>query len=147
MPQPLPRRSLLLALAAAACGHASPSWARELSDADLRAVRATIEAQLKAFAADDAVRAYSLAAPAIRSQFGSAQNFLAMVREAYPVVYRPASTAFFKPEWVDDTVRQVVQMRDSAGRTWLATYQLQRQPDKAWRISGCAVLPDEGKAT
>ncbi|OYU93308.1 MAG: DUF4864 domain-containing protein [Burkholderiales bacterium PBB5] len=162
MPHTPTRRQLLARLAAgallaAALGQAhagraattanEASAARAGSDADARAVRAVIEAQLKAFAADDAVRAFSYAAPAIRTQFGDPQTFLSMVRQGYPVVFRPASTAFFQPEWVAEVLVQVVQMRDAAGRAWLATYQLQRQSDKTWRISGCAVLPDSGKAT
>ena len=58
------------------------------------AMRAVIEAQLAAFAADDAARAFSYAAPGIREVFGTPDRFLAMVRSGYPVVYRPASVTF-----------------------------------------------------
>jgi hypothetical protein len=153
---PVQRRTLMTAALAAsgALGSlataqpATAAPAKALADADVRAIRGVVEAQLKAFAADDAARAYALASPAIQAQFGDAPNFLRMVREAYPVVYRPAATAFFRPEATDDgSVVQVVQMRDQAGRAWLATYQLQRDASQRWRISGCVVLPDEGKAT
>ena len=147
-PGALPRRPLLLALAITALGLSAHAQAlRPLSTADAKAVRAVVEAQLKAFAADDAAKAFSHAAPAIQQQFGDAPTFMRMVREAYPVVYRPAATAFFKPEWVDEVVRQVVQMRDAQGALWLATYQLVKQPDGRWRIAGCVVQPDAGKGT
>ena len=56
-----------------------------------RAVRTLIEAQLDAFAAGDAERAFSYASPSIRTQFGDATRFMAMVQTAYPMVIRPAS--------------------------------------------------------
>ncbi len=70
-----------------------------VSAADMRTARAVVQAQLDAFAADDAPRAFSLAAPGLREVFGNADRFMAMVRSSYPVVYRPASVAFLVPEW------------------------------------------------
>ena len=113
--------------------------------ADARAVRAVVEAQLSAIASDDAERAFGYASPAIRSQFGDAARFMAMVQGGYPMVVRPAATAFFQPEAVEGGVIQVVQLRDRAGRAWLATYRLAQQGDRSWRIEGCTVAPDAGK--
>ncbi len=135
---------LLLMWAALA---ASPAQAMGLSERDAKAVRTVVEAQLQALAADDAVRAFSFASPAIRSQFGDAATFITMVRQGYPVLIRPAAIAFFQPEAVSGEAVQVVQLRDATGRTWLATYQLQRQADQRWRINGCAVAPDAGKSS
>ena len=126
---------------------AGPAQAVSLSERDAKAVRAVVEAQLQALAANDAVRAFSFASAAIRSQFGDAATFITMVRQGYPVLIRPAATAFFQPEVMDGAVIQVVQLRDATGRIWLATYQLQRQADQRWRISGCAVAPDAGKSS
>ena len=135
---------------------AGPAGAADLTERDAKAVRAVVEAQLQALAADDAVRAFSFASPAIRSQFGDAATFITMVRQGYPVLIRPAAIAFFQPEAVAGEVIQgvqvvqvvqVVQLRDATGRHWLATYQLQRQADQRWRINGCAVAPDAGKSS
>ncbi len=129
---------------------AGPAQAMGLSERDAKAVRAVVEAQLRALAAGDATRAFSFASPAIRSQFGDAATFITMVRQGYPVLIRPAATAFFQPEVVDGAgvqVVQVVQLRDATGHIWLATYQLQRQGDQRWRINGCAVAPDAGKSS
>ena len=126
-----------------------PAWADAPPAKDVQAVRAVITAQLQALAADDAVRAFSYAAPAIRSQFGDAATFIGMVRQGYPVLIRPRATAFFQAELVDGVagalITQVVQVQGSDGSRWLATYQLQRQANRQWRISGCSVVPDEGK--
>jgi hypothetical protein len=61
-----------------------------LAEADARAVRQVVQAQLDAFAADDAERAFSYASASIRAQFGDAASFMAMVRSGYPMVVLPA---------------------------------------------------------
>ena len=68
--------------------------AQTVAPADARMIRAVIEAQLDAFKHDDAARAFSYAAPGIRETFGTAQNFMEMVRTQYPVVYRPSRVEF-----------------------------------------------------
>jgi hypothetical protein len=118
--------------------------AAPLSAADERSVRSTVQAQLAAFAADDAPLAFSYAAPNVREALGTAAGFMAMVREAYPVVYRPASVAFLKPDQRDGQVFQRVQMVDAAGEAWLATYSLQRG-GKGWLITGCVVVANRGR--
>jgi len=105
--------------------------------ADAKAVRAVIEAQLDAFRHDDAARAFSLAAPGIRQTFRSPENFLAMVRHSYAVVYRPRSVLFEPPQLIDDQVIQPVRLTDADGRGWIAVYPMQRQPDGSWRTNGC----------
>ncbi|MBA4328252.1 MAG: DUF4864 domain-containing protein [Polaromonas sp.] len=133
-----------LAWAACALALAAPAQAAPLSAADEQAVRAAVQGQLAAFAADDAALAFSWAAPNVREALGTAAGFLAMVREAYPVVYRPASVAFLKPDNKDGQVFQRVQMVDAAGEAWLATYSLQRG-GKGWLITGCVVVANKGR--
>ena len=117
-----------------------------LAERDARAVRAVIEAQLDAFAANDAERAYSYASDAIRTQFADAATFMAMVKTGYPMVVRPASVTFFQPDVADGVVLQIVQLRGSDGRLWRASYQLARQAGDNWRINGCAVVADSDKS-
>ena len=100
-------------------------------------MREVIEAQLDAFKKDDAARAFSLATAAIRERFGSADNFLEMVRTSYAVVYRPRSVLFEAPVLIDGEVVQPVRMTDAEGRGWIALYPMQRQPDGSWRTNGC----------
>ena len=120
--------------------HAAPFTA-----ADEKTVRTVVEAQLAAFAKDDAVKAFSYAAPNIREAVGTADAFLTMVRRDYPVVYRPASVAFLKAEGKEDDVVQRVQMHDTSGNSYLAVYSLQRQKGNMWRITGCAVVENKGR--
>ena len=116
-----------------------------LTPADEKNVRAVVDGQLAALAKDDAKKAFSYAAPSVREAVGSAADFLSMVRRDYPVVYRPASVAFLKPERMDDDVVQRVQMTDTSGNAWLAIYSLHQQKDKSWRITGCAVVENKGR--
>lgn len=130
-----------------ACPGMNAVAAEGVSAADTRSVRAAVQGQLDAFAADDAARAFSFAAPGIREMFGSAERFMAMVRTSYPVVYRPASVAFLVPESVGGEVIQGVHFTDEQGGLWLAIYRLQRQGDHVWRISGCQVVESRARTT
>ena len=121
-----------------------PAQASSLTPADSRAVRGVVEAQLAAFAKDDAVKAFSFAAPNVRETFGTATNFMSMVRSGYPVVYRPASVTFLTAQLRDKQVVQRVQMNDADGEAWLAVYTLEKQKNKVWRITGCLVVENKG---
>lgn len=124
---------LLLALAPL------PAASQAISPEDARAVREVIEAQLDAFQKDDAERAFALATPGIRETFGSADSFLAMVKRAYAVVYRPKSVQFAEPLLIEGQLIQRVMMTDAEGRLWMAMYPMQKQPDGTWRTNGCQI--------
>ena len=129
------------------CALASPGQADNLDPSDAKAVRAVIEAQLQAFAADDAVRAFSYASEGIRRQFVDPERFIAMVRAGYPMVLRPRSASFFQARRTPTGVYQVVQLRDPFGQLWRATYLLEQQADRSWRIGGCVVEPADAAPT
>ncbi len=143
----------VLALAVSLSQAAPPAHAAGATDSqqvqaqDAQEAQKIVRAQLAAFAADDAEQAFSLASASIRQMFGTAAQFIRMVRGSYPVVYRPAAVLFLKPEAADDGLVQPVHMTDQSGATWLALYRLQRQDDKSWRIGGCVLVPRAGKTT
>ncbi len=84
--------------------------------AEARRIQAVIADQLAAFAADDAPRAFRHASAALQRQLGgSAERFMAMVRTAYPPVYRPASIAYLRPERLDGQWTQGVHLTDAQG--------------------------------
>lgn len=121
--------------------------AGELPEHHAKSVRTVVQAQLDAFAADDARRAFELAVPSIRTQFGSAEKFLAMVRAHYPMVHRPRQVTFLKPDSDGTMAYQRVRVSDTTGAQWLVTYLLQQQKDKQWRISACLVTPESARVT
>ncbi len=144
-PFSLARLAGWLAAALAACMLMGPAQAAPLSSADEKNVRAVVQGQLEALANDDAVKAFSFAAPVVRQAVGTAPKFLALVRSSYPAIYRPASTAFLKPEAHHGQVIQRVHLTDASGTAWLALYSVQLQKDKTWRITGCQVIPNKGR--
>ena len=109
------RLAWLMPAALAVLLSALPLHAGAFTAAQETSVRAVVEAQLAALARDDAVKAFSFAAPNVRQAVGSAAAFLAMVQRGYPVIYRPASLAFLKPEGKDGQAIQRVQMVDASG--------------------------------
>ncbi len=151
VPVSFSRRRMLpvLPLFALAPGTAGAAGAKAaLTDAEAARVRATVQGQLDALAADDAARAFSYAAANVRGRLGSAERFMAMVRSGYPVVYRHASVNFLGAQRLaDGTVVQRVHMTDTRGDAWIATYTLQREKDKVWRITGCDVQAGRGRVT
>lgn len=134
-----------LATALAALLLCVSAFAAPLTAQEVKTVREVIQSQLAAFAADDAAKAFSYAAPNVRKSVASAEHFLAIVRGQYAVVYRPASVAFMQPERNGDMVVQPVQMSDAEGVAWLTVYTLQRQKNKQWRITGCFVQGTNGR--
>ncbi len=146
MNQVLRRILLPVAIAAASCFAPLPAGAGPLADAEAQQIREVIATQLSAFALDDADKAFATATPAVREAIGNSGRFLAMVRGAYPMVYRAGSVSFLKPEADDGTVLQLVQITDADDKTWLALFALERQPDNSWRISGCAVAENRWRS-
>jgi len=118
-----------------------------LGVSDARAVRAVVEAQVRALAADQDGQAFAYATPRIQDQFRDAGTFGRMVRSSYPMLIRPASMSFFQAQIQLGVVVQAVQFHDREGRIWRAVYELQHQPDGRWLINGCAVAPDEETST
>jgi hypothetical protein len=139
MSRPSHRILLLLASALAALSFHASAVANPLPELEAAKVREVIVAQIAALQEDDADRAFQTATPAVQQAIGNPGRFLAMVRGAYPMVYRPASVSFHKPEEEDGSVLQMVEIKDDDDKSWLALFALELQPDRTWRISGCLV--------
>jgi hypothetical protein len=122
--------------------------AAHADEAGRDAARATVARQIEAFRTDDAATAYAQAAPAIREIFPTPDAFLAMVRKGYAAVYRARSVRVDRVEDVGaDGVALGATVQDEAGADWLALYTLEKQPDGAWRITGCQLTKAPGTST
>ena len=134
-------RIVLAALAVALC-LCGPTRAADpaLSPTDGPAIRDVITRQLDAIRHDDAPGAFGFAAPAIQGMFGTAANFLEMVRRGYQPVYRPRSVDFAALGVEDGAVVQRVELIGPDGLAYTARYSMERQADGLWRISGCELL-------
>ncbi|MDF1720765.1 MAG: DUF4864 domain-containing protein [Minwuia sp.] len=118
---------MLLLVAVPTLGHA---------DADEDAIRDVINQQIAAFRADDGERAFSFAAPIIRSKFGTADNFMTMVRTGYPDVYRPKAVEFRDLKRDGKRLIQDVWFLGTGGDSTIGTYFMERQEDGVWKIAG-----------
>lgn len=107
---------------------------------DVALIQAAIRGQLHAFSEDDAEGAFALSTPSIRSQMGSPENFLRVIKEDYSPIYRHLIVIFSAPEILDDTIIQIVRLTDRESRVWLAIYSMQRDPAGGWKIDGCQLL-------
>lgn len=121
--------------------------AEHVGTAERRAIEATIRRQLDAFGHDDADAAFAVATPDIQRMFGTADQFLQMVRDHYEPVYRPASVRFVRLEQVDGQWVQTVQITDGDGRVWRALFFMRRQADHAWKVGGCQLVETNALAT
>ena len=137
----------LVGIALAAATMQLKARAAPLADLEAQQVRAVIAAQLKAFNDDDADAAFATATPSVREAVGNSDRFLALVRGNYPMVYRPAGFGFLPPEKEEGQVLQLVTIRDNEGKTWLALFSLEQQPDMTWRIGGCIVAENDWRST
>ncbi|MEL6321076.1 MAG: DUF4864 domain-containing protein [Cyanobacteria bacterium J06626_14] len=96
-----------------------------------------IEQQLQAFQDNNAEKAFSFASPGIQAQFGTADQFMAMVESSYPPVYRPRSVIFEAVAWLEGKVTQPVVLMGPNGQLFMALYMMQPHPNHQWRINGC----------
>ena len=95
-----------------------------------------IQSQITAFLNDDAKTAYSFASPTIRGKFPSEDVFFDMVKKGYAPVYRPGNFAFGRSKVTGDMVVQEVLISAPDGKDWTALYQVVKQPDGSYKITG-----------
>ena len=109
--------------------------------ADEAAIRDVISSQIEAFQADDVATAFTYASPTIQGIFGTPENFGLMVRQGYPMVWRPAEVRFLSLETVDGRLWQVVMMRDQAGKVHVLEYKMINGP-QGWKIDAVRFRKD-----
>ena len=107
------------------------------------AIEATIQGQITAFLAEDVATAFEFAAPNIKGIFGTAENFGAMVRQGYPMVWNPSAVRMLDLRDVQGNLWQRVMVTDQAGRTHILDYQMLETPE-GWQINGVQLLPEAG---
>jgi hypothetical protein len=103
-------------------------------------IRATIQSQIEAFRADDFARAFTFASPTIKGMFGTPENFGAMVKQGYPMVYRPAEVQMMELREVAGNLWQRVRITDQAGAGWYLDYMMVETAE-GWQINAVQILP------
>ncbi len=120
-----------------ALGLAGPAPAQEAE------IRAVIDRQIAAFRAEDVERAFTYASPGIRRLFGTPENFGAMVKGGYPMVWRPGELRFLELREVAGQLWQKVLLRDRAGALHLLDYQM-IETGAGWKINAVQILKMPG---
>ncbi|MBV0911011.1 DUF4864 domain-containing protein [Anianabacter salinae] len=105
-------------------------------DADIQSV---ITSQFDAFRADDLNGAFSHASPMIKGIFGTPERFGMMVRNGYPMVWRPAEVEFLGLRAEDGQQVQTVLVTDANGAIHILEYEM-IQTDDGWQIDGVSLL-------
>ena len=103
-------------------------------------IQSTIQSQIDALRADDFARAFSFASPMIKGIFGTADNFGAMVKNGYPMVYRPAEVEMLELREVAGNLWQRVRVVDQAGTAHYLDYMMVETPE-GWQINAVQLLP------
>lgn len=114
--------------------------ASPLAAQDDAAIRDVIGNQLQAFTDRDVAEAWTYASPMIQRLFGTAENFGAMVRNGYPMVWDNSDAEFLDLDGDGATRTQEVYVRDGEGRGWILDYSM-IATDQGWRINGVTVIP------
>ncbi len=138
------RKAFLILLLAAFCrvaAVAQETGGPPVNAADDAAIRATIDRQIDAFRNDDATRAFGFADASIQSLFGTPENFMAMVRQGYAMIYRPRGYAYGPANAQDGLIAQIVEFDGLDGTSAVALYFMARQPDGSFKIAGVHLLP------
>lgn len=103
-------------------------------------IRNTIQGQIEAFQADDFARAFTFASPTIKGMFGTPENFGMMVKQGYPMVYRPAEVQMMDLRDVAGNLWQRVRITDQAGAGWYLDYMMVETAE-GWQINAVQILP------
>lgn len=102
-------------------------------------VTGTIGAQIEAFLDNDIDRAFSYASPGIRRVFETPENFGAMVRGGFPMVWRPAEVQYLELRDVAGNLWQKVRITDAAGQAHVLDYQMVNLEGR-WKINAVQIL-------
>lgn len=103
--------------------------------ADEDAIKGVIGAQIDALEQDDFPTAFTYAAPGIQGMFGTPERFGQMVRQGYPMVWRPGSVEYLGVEVEGRTWAQDVLVTDRDGQLHLLEYSM-IETAAGWKIAG-----------
>jgi hypothetical protein len=112
----------------------TPAQSDEVMD-----VETVIRDQVAAFQIDDFAGAFTFASPTIRGIFQTPETFGAMVREGYPMVWRPSDLRFAQRMERGGRVYQTIVATDASGVPHRLEYEM-IPTDDGWKINGVRLL-------
>lgn len=136
-------RIALLAFIVAVTALVTPLAPAARAQAPNGEIAAVIEDQFAAFLRDDIDAAWSHASPTIQGIFQTPERFGQMVRNGYPMVWRPSHWEMRALTPVGDGFVQSVLIQDRSGQLYIADYEM-TLIDGVWRIDGVQLRPAPG---
>ena len=109
------------------------------SEIVMKKVRNTISSQIEAFKENNIEKAYTFAAPNIQAQFSNPEVFGMMVKNGYPIIWRPKSFKFTKFQDLGNKSIQRVLFQSYDGRLETYDYILEKYDD-LWKIAGVLTI-------
>jgi len=104
-------------------------------------IQGVIASQIEAFKVDDFATAFTYASPTIKRLFGTPERFGAMVKQGFPMVWRPAGVTYLAQEMRDGMTYQNVLIKDASGGLFTFEYEM-IQTENGWQINGVRPLQD-----
>lgn len=102
-------------------------------------IQSTISDQLRAFASDNFIEAFTHASPGIKDIFGTVENFSNMVKKGYPMVWRYNNFEFLNLEETPQGYSQIVRITDQNDKLFLLKYFMKNVAG-IWKISGVNII-------
>ena len=107
-------------------------------------VHLTISSQIEAFKKNDVEEAYTFAAPNIQAQFPNPDTFGLMVRNGYPIIWKPKSFKFVKFKDLGNKCIQRVLFKSYGGSLETYDYILEKN-NNLWKIAGVLTIKSAGE--
>ena len=107
-------------------------------------VRYTISSQIEAFKDNDVKKAYTFAAPNIQALFPSPDIFGLMVRNGYPIIWKPKSYKFTTFKDLGNSCIQRVLFQSYNGSLESYDYILEKNGN-LWKIAGVLTIKSAGE--
>ena len=114
------------------------------SETAMEAVRYTISSQIDAFKDNDVKKAYTFAAPNIQAQFPNPDIFGLMVRNGYPVIWKPKNYKFTIFKDLGNRCIQRVLFQSYKGSLVSYDYILEKDGN-LWKIAGVLTINSAGE--
>ena len=102
-------------------------------------IQSTISDQLRAFASDNFIEAFTHASPGIKDIFGTVENFSNMVKKGYPMVWRYNNFEFLNLEETSQGYSQIVRITDQNDKLFLLKCFMKNVAG-IWKISGVSII-------
>tara|TARA_B100001057_G_C22099396_1_gene662621 strand:- start:61 stop:492 length:432 start_codon:yes stop_codon:yes gene_type:complete len=110
----------------------------------MEAVRYTISSQIDAFKDKDVKKAYTFAAPNIQAQFPNPDIFGLMVRNGYPIIWKPKNYKFTTFKDLGNKCIQRVLFQSYKGSLVSYDYILEKDGN-LWKIAGVLTINSVGE--